>query len=110
MVESVNEAGYRIGASHPNCRWPEATVERARDLHDYEGKSYPAISIELGVPEATVEKWCQCASRAQTRCFDEIRRVPTPKQLAAWRANLARQRERRQWPQRADETPSSRVR
>lgn len=54
----VNEAGYRIGESHPNTRIPTALVERIRSLRD-DGLSYDEICDRTGVLSvATVKDIC----------------------------------------------------
>lgn len=100
-----NEQGYRIGESHPRCRFSDATVERARDMHELEGLSYPEIGRRLCVPVTTVEKWCQYRVRHQHPNGDRERRRASPGQLAA----LAAGRTAR-WPARATEAQQQRMR
>jgi transposase len=101
----VNEQGYRIGESHPRCRYPDAIVKRALDLHELDGLSYPEIGRTLGVPVATVEKWCQYRVRQQHPNGDREKRATSPGQLAALAAGrLAR------WPARSKEQQQQRMR
>jgi hypothetical protein len=61
----VNEAGYRIGESHPASELSDADVERMRDLHEEAGWGYRRLSAEFQVPKRTVRDICTYRRRNQ---------------------------------------------
>jgi hypothetical protein len=67
---AVNERGYRIGTSHPNCKLSDATIELILELHDA-GLSYGQIAAKFDDPDeptvskSMVYKVCQGLARAQ---------------------------------------------
>lgn len=65
LMVAVNEDGRRIGETHHNARIPDATVERIRDRHEYDGKGYVALSLEFGLSKNTIRKICTYERRAQ---------------------------------------------
>lgn len=52
-------------------------VDKARDMHEDEGKGYGAIAQELGVSKTLVRKWCSYELRAQT--YEKWKRVAPAK-------------------------------
>jgi DNA invertase Pin-like site-specific DNA recombinase len=75
MIVAVNELGYRIGSSHHNCRVADETIDKIRDLHEEEEKSYRQIAKMLGLSKDFVAKVCRYERRAQTP--DRWKRVKT---------------------------------
>lgn len=67
---AVNDRGYRIGTSHPNCKLSDATIELILELRDA-GLSYRQIAAKFDDPgEPTVSfsmvrKVCLGLLRAQ---------------------------------------------
>ena len=61
MVAEVEQG--RVGERHHASRHSNATVERARVLHD-EGLGYRRIAQQLGISHNTIEDWCSYRSRA----------------------------------------------
>ena len=66
MIVAVNELGYRIGSSHHNCKISDEVIDKIRDLHEEEEKSYRQIAKLLGLSKDFVAKVCRYERRAQT--------------------------------------------
>jgi DNA invertase Pin-like site-specific DNA recombinase len=66
MMVGVNDLGYRIGTSHHNCRVSDETIDKIRELHEDENKSYRQIAKLLGLSKDFVAKVCRYERRAQT--------------------------------------------
>ena len=49
-------SGHVVGESHHKARFDDATVERARQMHD-EGKRVFEIARAIGAPYFTVRDW-----------------------------------------------------
>lgn len=62
---AVNEAGYRIGESHPRSVLSDLDVEEIRNLHEIAGKSYGWISMRKGISYHTVARICRYERRNQ---------------------------------------------
>ena len=63
---AVNENGRRIGEGHYKAKLSDELVDRIRELHEDEGKSYGYIAMKLCVSRSTVSMICQYQRRAQT--------------------------------------------
>jgi hypothetical protein len=58
MSQKIRRApsGHVVGESHHKVRFDDATVERARQMHD-EGKRVFEIAREIGAKARTVHDW-----------------------------------------------------
>lgn len=67
---AVNDRGYRIGTSHPNCKLSDAVIELILELRDA-GLSYATIAAKFDDPaeptvsKSMVAKVCRGELRAQ---------------------------------------------
>lgn len=55
-------SGHRRGEKHGRAKWPDALVERARELHQ-RGVSRGFLARNLGVPYDTVRDWIEYRTR-----------------------------------------------
>ena len=61
----VNEAGYRIGESHPRATIPDHLVRAARLLREEQGLTYAEIASQLRILSVrTIQGICQYRKRA----------------------------------------------
>jgi hypothetical protein len=60
----LSESGHRVGETHPRSRYSDVLVERIRDMHEYDGMTYRAISNKLNIPICTIGKLCRYERRA----------------------------------------------
>jgi len=66
MILALNELGYRIGSSHHNCTVSDETIEKIRDMHEYDGMGYRRIARALNLSKSFIAKICRYERRAQT--------------------------------------------
>lgn len=66
VIVTVNELGYRIGASHHNARIPQEVVDQLRDLHEDESIGYRRLAKMFNLSRSVVQKICNYERRAQT--------------------------------------------
>lgn len=62
---AVNEAGIRIGESHPAAKLSDADVELIRELRDSYRLSYRIIAEKFEVSVSSIAKICRYERRAQ---------------------------------------------
>lgn len=62
----VNENGRRIGEGHYRAKLSDEIVDRIRELHEDQGKSYGWIALKLKVSKVYVQMICTYRRRAQT--------------------------------------------
>ncbi len=62
----VNERGFRIGEGHPKVTLSDEVIDRIRELHEDEGKSYGYIALRLNISKVYVQMICTYRRRAQT--------------------------------------------
>lgn len=63
---AINEAGDRVGETHPGARHPDALVNKLRDLHENYGYGYRRLARQFELSFTTVKKWLRYERRAQT--------------------------------------------
>lgn len=63
---AYSEDGRRCGESHPRSTISDEVVEKIRDMHEYEGMSYPKIAKKTKLPVCTIAKLCRYERRATT--------------------------------------------
>ena len=54
----------KYGQNHHRARFSDATVERARQMHDA-GKGYGSIAKAMGISANTVRDWCAYRTRGR---------------------------------------------
>lgn len=59
----VDEAGYRVGESHQNAIITNATVDKIRDLYEYECLGFDEICANFSLAKSTVVKICRYERR-----------------------------------------------
>lgn len=55
-IIKANAQGLPVGESHPNCRYPDSLVEKARAMRA-QGETLRGIAAELGVAHPTIYYW-----------------------------------------------------
>ena len=73
VAKRVNDRGYRIGESHPNCKIDDETVNHIRELHELHGWGWRRISRMTGMSGGTVRKLLDCSRRGQVPSPDGAR-------------------------------------
>jgi len=72
-VVVVNEAGRRIGESHPRARLTDHEIDLIRELHE-EGLGYKKIAVKFETSPGHVRSIVKCTKRAQIA--DRAKRIP----------------------------------
>lgn len=63
---ALNDAGRRIGETHPRAQLTDEQVDRIRDLHEDHDLTYDQLAALYSVPKSTIASICQYRTRAQT--------------------------------------------
>lgn len=63
---ATNDRGMRIGETHHRAKYPDALVDKVRDMHEEQGMGYGAIAQALNLSKSIVREWCRYSKRAQT--------------------------------------------
>jgi hypothetical protein len=63
---AVDEAGLRVGETHPNAKLTDKEVEQIRDLHEIAGWNYSELAEAYSAPKVTIQKICTYQRRAST--------------------------------------------
>ena len=79
MRTAHNEAGRRVGETHPFASIPDAVVRRMRDLREHHGWSLRRIAADCGVSVTHVWRIVGYHARAQ---IPTEWRTPMPKEPA----------------------------
>lgn len=64
-IIAVNEAGYRVGESHPRATIPDSVVDLIRELREDRHFTLGMIAMRLGISKTTIGKICRYEVRAQ---------------------------------------------
>ena len=65
ILVAVNDAGRRIGVSHPNARIPEEVIQDLRRAHEEDGLGYRRLAAAFALSRDTVRKICRYERRWQ---------------------------------------------
>jgi ribosome-binding protein aMBF1 (putative translation factor) len=65
-IVTLNEAGRRIGESHPRAKLSNETVDKIREYHEDLGWSYERIKRKMNIAYETIARICRYEMRAQT--------------------------------------------
>jgi hypothetical protein len=63
---ATNDRGMRIGQYHQRAKYPDALVDKARDLHEDQKMGYGRIAKLLEVSKSVIRDWCRYSRRAQS--------------------------------------------
>lgn len=63
---AVDQAGLRIGETHPNAKLTDREVDEIRDLREIAGWGYEQLASTYNVPKVTIQMICTYQRRATT--------------------------------------------